>query len=41
MSEQAYGLWPIVILNSLVFFVFAFSFSRPQTKRDWRSDSVR
>ena len=36
-SESAYGLWPIVILNSLIFLVFAFSFSRPQTARDWRS----
>jgi protein-S-isoprenylcysteine O-methyltransferase Ste14 len=39
MTEQpaAYGLWSLVILNSLVFIIFALSFSRPQTKWDWRS----
>ena len=33
----AYGLWGLVILNSLVFIIFAFSFSKPQSPRDWRS----
>jgi hypothetical protein len=33
----AYGLWFLVILNSLVFIIFAFSFSKPQSPRDWRS----
>ena len=33
----AYGLWSLVILNSLVFIIFAFSFFKPKTKRDWRS----
>lgn len=33
----AYGLWSLVIINSLVFVIFAFSFSRPRTRRDWRS----
>ena len=37
MNEQAYGLWLLVIINSAVFIVFAFSFAKPQTKRDWRS----
>lgn len=32
-----YGLWPIVIINTLLFAVFAFSFTRPRTWRDWRS----
>lgn len=32
-----YGYWMIVAINSLVFIVFAFSFTRPKTKRDWRS----
>jgi methanethiol S-methyltransferase len=36
-EPAAYGLWPLVILNSLVFIVFAFSFTKPQTTRDWRS----
>jgi methanethiol S-methyltransferase len=35
--ESAYGLWALVIINSLVFIIFAFSFAKPQTKRDWRS----
>jgi protein-S-isoprenylcysteine O-methyltransferase Ste14 len=34
---SAYGLWTLVIINSLVFIIFAFSFARPQSKRDWRS----
>jgi len=33
----AYGLWFLVILNSLVFIIFAFSFSKPRSPRDWRS----
>lgn len=39
MSEAspAYGLWGLVILNSLVFIIFALSFARPQSPRDWRS----
>ncbi|MDH4581589.1 isoprenylcysteine carboxylmethyltransferase family protein [Pseudomonas sp. BN415] len=36
-SESAYGLWSLVIINSLVFILFAFSFTRPRTTRDWRS----
>ena len=36
----AYGLWTLVILNSLVFIIFAFSFSKPRTPRDWRSFSA-
>lgn len=33
----AYGLWALVIINSLVFIIFAFSFFKPKTKRDWRT----
>ena len=36
-DAPAYGLWSLVIINSLVFVIFAFSFARPQSKRDWRS----
>lgn len=36
----AYGLWSLVILNSLLFIFFAFSFFKPQTKTDWRSFSA-
>src|SRR3990167_3810178 len=38
--ENSYGLWPLVIINSLVFIVFAFSFTKPKTSRDWRSFGV-
>ena len=39
MSESvpAYGLWPLVIINSLIFIIFAFSFTKPRARRDWRS----
>lgn len=36
-GPPAYGLWSLVVINSVVFIIFAFSFARPQTKRDWRS----
>jgi len=36
-SASAYGLWSLVIINSLVFIIFAFSFAKPQSSRDWRS----
>jgi protein-S-isoprenylcysteine O-methyltransferase Ste14 len=39
-TSPAYGLWSLVILNSLVFIIFAFSFAKPQTQRDWRSFSA-
>lgn len=34
---QAYGLWSLVILNSVLFVFFAFSFFKPKTKLDWRA----
>ena len=36
-SIPAYGLWSLVIINSLVFIIFAFSFTKPHSARDWRS----
>lgn len=36
-SAPSYGLWSLVIINSLVFIIFAFSFAKPQNARDWRS----
>jgi protein-S-isoprenylcysteine O-methyltransferase Ste14 len=36
-AVPAYGLWSLVIINSLVFIIFAFSFAKPQSPRDWRS----
>ena len=37
MPTASYGLWPLVIINSLIFIIFAFSFTKPKTSRDWRS----
>src|SRR3972149_5432180 len=36
-DASGYGLWSLVIINSLVFIIFALSFAKPQTSRDWRS----
>jgi protein-S-isoprenylcysteine O-methyltransferase Ste14 len=36
-TASGYGLWSLVVLNSLVFIIFAFSFAKPQSARDWRS----
>ncbi len=36
----AYGLWSLVIINSAIFIIFAFSFTKPKTNRDWRSLGV-
>jgi len=36
----AYGLWSLVFLNSAIFIMFAFSFFKPETGRDWRSFSA-
>ena len=36
-GESSYGLWGLVFLNSSVFIIFAFSFFKPATARDWRT----
>lgn len=36
-DSSAYGLWTLVLINIGVFVIFAFSFARPKTGRDWRS----
>ena len=36
-ETSGYGLWLLVIINSLVFILFAFSFFKPKTRRDWRT----
>jgi protein-S-isoprenylcysteine O-methyltransferase Ste14 len=36
-TVPAYGLWGLVIVNSLVFIIFAFSFFKPNSPRDWRT----
>jgi len=39
-DTPAYGLWGLVIVNSAVFIMFAYSFFKPRTPRDWRSFSA-
>jgi protein-S-isoprenylcysteine O-methyltransferase Ste14 len=36
-TMSSYGLWLMVIVNSAIFILFAFSFFKPKTSRDWRS----
>lgn len=36
-DSNGYGLWAMVIINTIIFIVFALSFTRPHTTRDWRS----
>src|SRR4030066_99771 len=40
LDPSDYGLWSLAIINSLVFIIFAFSFTKPKTPRDWRSFGV-
>ncbi len=35
--DSSYGLWPLVVINSAIFIIFAFSFVKPRTSSDWRS----
>lgn len=35
--DSGYGLWFLVLVNSAVFILFAFSFVKPKTATDWRS----
>jgi len=39
-AVPAYGLWTLVVVNSAIFILFAFSFFKPKTGRDWRSFSA-
>lgn len=36
-ETPAYGLWGLVLVNSVVFILFAYSFFKPRSPRDWRS----
>ena len=36
MTDNGYGLWTLVVLNSAIFIVFATSFFHPRSGRDWR-----
>ncbi len=35
-GAPAYGLWSLVVINSAIFIIFAFSFTHPKSRRDWR-----
>ena len=39
-TNNSYGLWSLVILNSVIFLFFAFSFTKPKTRYDWRTFGV-
>jgi protein-S-isoprenylcysteine O-methyltransferase Ste14 len=39
-GAPAYGLWSLVVINVVVFAMFAFSFTHPRVARDWRSFSA-
>ena len=39
-TASAYGLWGFALINAAVFILFAFSFFKPSTPRDWRSFSA-
>jgi protein-S-isoprenylcysteine O-methyltransferase Ste14 len=39
-DTPAYGLWGLAIINAGVFIIFAFSFFKPKTTRDWRTFST-
>ena len=36
-GSYEYGFWSLVVINSFIFIIFAFSFTKPKTGRDWRS----
>jgi protein-S-isoprenylcysteine O-methyltransferase Ste14 len=39
-DTPAYGLWGLATINAAIFIMFAFSFFKPTTKRDWRTFST-
>ncbi|EKD71718.1 MAG: hypothetical protein ACD_46C00113G0003 [uncultured bacterium] len=36
-QSNAYGLWLLVLINSAIFILFAYSFTQLKTGRDWRT----
>lgn len=36
-TAYGYGLWPLVVFNSLLFIAFAASFFHPNSRSDWRA----
>lgn len=39
-AASGYGLWSLAIVNSVIFIFFAYSFTRPKTRTDWRGLGV-
>ena len=39
-DQSAYGLWTLVVFNSAIFIMFAYSFFKPANARDWRTFSA-
>lgn len=39
-GNYAYGMWPVVIFNVILFLFFVLSFIKPKTKMEWRSMGV-
>jgi methanethiol S-methyltransferase len=37
LGGYAYGMWPVVVFNILVFLFFAIGFLKPKKKLEWRS----
>lgn len=37
MDDYGYGLWILVAINSAIFIIFALSFFKPKSGRDWRA----
>ena len=37
LDRYAYGMWPVVIFNIILFLFFVVSFLRPKKKFEWRS----
>lgn len=37
MDDYGYGLWILVAINSAIFIIFALSFFKPKSARDWRA----
>ena len=37
MDDHGYGLWTLVAINTAIFIVFAFSFFKLRSERDWRA----
>jgi methanethiol S-methyltransferase len=36
-DTPAYGLWGLALVNAAIFIMFALSFAKPESKRDWKS----